>query len=84
MTARSLYAAPWDPANDLLSEVQAQVTAQAVDTPNGPRMALTIRTASTTVTVFLAKGNALMAADKIREEAGKVPGLALGQTLLEV
>jgi len=82
--ARSLTAAPWDPANSLLREEQCQVTAQSTDTPVGPRVALTIRTASTTVTVFLAKGNALMAADKIREEAGRLPGLSIGETFREV
>jgi hypothetical protein len=83
-SAQSLTRAPWDPANSLLEEVRCQVTAQSVDTPAGPRLALTVRTASATVTVFLAKGNALMAADKIRGEAGKLPGVALAEAFAEV
>lgn len=78
-----LTRAPWDPANSLLQETQAQVTAQSVDTPNGPRTAVTVRTASTTVTVFLAKGNALDAAEKIASEARKLPGLSLADAMRE-
>ena len=82
--ARSLTAAPWDPANTLLQETQCQVTAESVDTPGGPRTAVTVRTASTTVTVFLRKGDAIAAAEKISGEAAKLPGLALGDALREV
>lgn len=78
-----LTRAPWDPANSLLQETQAQFTAQSVDTPDGPRTAVTIRTASTTVTVFLRKGNALDAAEKIASEARKLPGLALADAMRE-
>lgn len=44
---------PVDPGNQLLSEVPAQLTTALVDTPQGQRMALTVRTASTTLTVLL-------------------------------
>jgi hypothetical protein len=76
-----LTRAPWDPANSLLHETQAQITAQRVDTPDGPRVVVTMRTASTTCTVFLAKGNAIAAADKIASEAAKLPGLALAEAM---
>jgi hypothetical protein len=82
--ARELTRAPWDPANSLLEEVQAQITAESVDTPNGPRTAITVRTASTTVTVFLRKGDAITAAGKIDSEARKLPGLSVGEVFQEV
>jgi hypothetical protein len=44
---------PVDPGNQLLSEVPAQFTTAIVDTTQGQRLALTIRTASTTLTVLL-------------------------------
>jgi hypothetical protein len=78
-----LTRAPWDPANTLLQETQAQVTVQSMDTPNGPRVVLTLRTASTTMTVFLRKGNALTAAEKIASEARKLPGIMLADALRE-
>jgi len=79
-----LTRAPWDPANSLLQEAGCQITTQSVETPVGPRVVFTIRTNSTTLTVFLRKGNALQVADKIREEAGKLPGLALADAMREV
>jgi hypothetical protein len=81
--ARSLTRAAWDPANSLLCETQCQVTAESVDTPAGPRTALTIRTAASTTTVFLRKGDALAAADKIAGEARKLPGLSLADAMRE-
>lgn len=44
---------PVDPGNQLLAEVPALFTTAVLNTPNGQRMALTIRTASTTLTVML-------------------------------
>jgi hypothetical protein len=46
--------APFDQGNPLLGECQAQMTMIVLDTPAGQRLALTIRTPSTTVTVLLA------------------------------
>ena len=45
---------PVDPGNQLLSEVPALFTAALFATPQGQRLALTVRTASTTLTVLLA------------------------------
>ena len=45
--------APVDTGNGLLSEVPAQVTTALMQTPHGQRLALTVRTASTTLTVLL-------------------------------
>jgi hypothetical protein len=44
---------PVDSGNQLLAETPAQLTVALVGTPDGQRMALTIRTASTTLTVLL-------------------------------
>ena len=44
---------PVDPGNQLLSEVPAQFTTALVATSQGQRLALTVRTASTTLTVLL-------------------------------
>jgi hypothetical protein len=81
---RDLTRAPWDPSNTLLAETQVQVTVESMDTPAGPRLVLTLRTSSTTTTVFLRKGNAIDAGEKILSEARKLPGLALADVLQEV
>ena len=49
---------PVDPANALLAETPARLLTSLVDTPAGQRLALTIRTASTTCTVLLQHGDA--------------------------
>ena len=49
---------PVDPGNQLLTETPAQLTTALIDTPHGQRLALTIRTTSTTVTVLLQGGDA--------------------------
>ncbi len=46
---------PFDPGNQLLGEGPAQLTTALLPSPAGQRLALTIRTASTTVTVLLSK-----------------------------
>lgn len=44
---------PVDPGNQLLSEAPALFTTAILTTPQGQRLALTIRTATTTLTVLL-------------------------------
>jgi hypothetical protein len=44
--------APFDPSNSLLAETPAELTVGIVQTPSGQRLAFTLRTASTTLTVF--------------------------------
>ena len=61
--------APVDAANGLLSEVPAQFTTALMQTPHGQRLALTIRTASTTLTVLLGAADA-------RSWAGHITGAA--------
>lgn len=46
---------PFDQGNPLLGEGPAQLTTSLLPTPAGQRLALTIRTGSTTVTVLLSK-----------------------------
>jgi hypothetical protein len=49
---------PVDPGNQLLAETSAQLTTGLIQTPAGQRLALTIRTPSTTLTVLLQQGDA--------------------------
>lgn len=46
---------PVDPGNNLLSIVPCALTASVQTTPMGQRLAATVRTVDTTLTVFLAK-----------------------------
>ena len=43
----------WDPSNTLLGEVPAGLSTALIETPQGQRLVLTIRTASTTLSVLL-------------------------------
>jgi len=49
---------PVDPGNQLLGETAALLSTALIDTPAGQRLALTIRTPSTTLTVLLIKADA--------------------------
>jgi hypothetical protein len=49
---------PVDQANPLLSETPARLVTALLETPHGQRLALTIRTPSTTLTVLLQPGDA--------------------------
>jgi hypothetical protein len=49
---------PFDVANALLEEVPANLMLSLIQTPLGQRLAMTIRTASTTLTVVLTKERA--------------------------
>jgi len=66
---------PMDQANALLAPTDAQLALGMVQTPQGQRMALTIRTASTTMTVFLARDDADVWAENIRVGAGQMSRL---------
>ena len=58
MTQPAPAVPPFDAGNQLLAEQPANLITALVDTPMGQRMALTIRTTSATLTVFLAKADA--------------------------
>jgi hypothetical protein len=70
-------AAPFDTGNQLLAEVPAQCFTALVQTPLGQRLALTIRTPSSTNTVFLGKDDAITWAGNIRGTAKQMSGSGL-------
>ena len=53
MTEQNVPAA--DPGNQFLSEGPSSLSSTVINTPNGQRLMLTVRTGSTTLTVFLEK-----------------------------
>lgn len=68
---------PVDVGNALLGETPAQLSCALVQTPGGQRTVLTIRTVSTTQTVFLAKADADQWAASIKAAAGAMSPLIL-------
>ena len=68
---------PLDTGNQLLGETPANLTTAVVNTPAGQRMALTVRTASTTLTLFLAKDDAGIWGEQIKAAASGMSGLIL-------
>lgn len=68
---------PFDTGNPLLGEQPANLTTALVQTPLGQRLALTVRTASTTATVFLAKADADTWAANIKATADQMSGAGL-------
>jgi hypothetical protein len=68
---------PFDMGNILLGEAPAQLVTQIVNTPGGQRLALTVRTPSTTLTVFLAKDDANRWLSQLQTETGRMSGLIL-------
>lgn len=67
-------APPIDNGNGLLGETPATLTTGLVNTPNGQRAALTIRTPSTTLTVFLGQQDARTWAEHLRRTAEQMTG----------
>lgn len=69
---------PFDQSNAFLSEVPAQLQTAVMASPDGSqRLAVTVRTASTTVTVFLKKGDGL-------NWGANITGAAEGMSSLEI
>ena len=68
---------PADPGNQLLSISPAQMTTAKVPTPDGERLMLTIRTTSTTMTVFLTGGDAKTWAAQLAREAANMSASGL-------
>lgn len=64
--------APFDTGNALLGEQPAQLVTGIVATPAGQRLALTVRTPSATVTVFLAGPDAKAWAARLTQDAGSM------------
>ena len=76
-TPESPQPAPVDTGNQLLAEGPAQLSAALMASPAGQRMALTIRTTSTTVTVLLSAADAKVWAATITGAAGKMSAAGL-------
>ena len=67
----------FDEGNKLLGELPAQLTTDVIDTPAGQRLALTIRTPTTTLTVFLQGADAKNWAHQLSSEAAVMSGTGL-------
>lgn len=68
---------PMDPGNSILAPGPAQLAASQVQTTNGAMLAVTVRTPSTTVTVFLTREDAAAWGAHLSEGAGALTGLIL-------
>ena len=66
-----------DPSNSLLGETPATLVTALVETPQGQRLVLTIRTASTTLTVLLAAADAKAWANQIKAIADQMSASGL-------
>jgi hypothetical protein len=74
-------AAGWDPGNNLLGPAPAEMTLSLVNTPSGQQLAMTIRTSSTTLTVFLSKGSGETWRDQLSGMLAQMNGLILPPSL---
>lgn len=70
-------APPIDPGNTLLAVTPAQLTCSHLQTADGQRLALTIRTQTTTLTVALTRGDAADWAQVIRRTADAMSAAGL-------
>jgi hypothetical protein len=68
---------PYDPGNALLGPQPAEMTLSLVNTPAGQQMAMTIRTSTTTLTVFLAKDSGEQWRDQLSAMLAQMNGLIL-------
>ena len=68
---------PVDAGNHLLAETPAQIVTALLDMPGGQRLALTVRTPSTTLTVLLGAADARTWADQLTREAAAMSGSGL-------
>jgi hypothetical protein len=68
---------PFDTGNGLLAESPAMLTTAVVTTPMGQRLALTIRTPSTSLTVFLAGADGKKWAAQLTRDASGMSSAGL-------
>jgi hypothetical protein len=68
---------PVDQGNHLLAETPAQIATALLDTPRGQRLAMTVRTPTTTLTVLLGAADAKTWAALITREAAAMSGSGL-------
>jgi hypothetical protein len=67
----------FDKGNKLLGELPAQLTTDIIDTAAGQRLVLTVRTPTTTLTVFLQGADAKNWARQLTAESGKMSSTGL-------
>lgn len=77
VTPQDLKMPPVDTGNPLLNEGPAILQATPVNTAAGQRLALTIKTPTTTLTILLIKDDAGNWRDTISEGIGKMSGLII-------
>jgi len=68
---------PFDAGNGLLGEQPALLTTSIIDTPAGQRLAMTVRTPSATLTVFLHGPDAKAWAGQLGRDAARMSGAGL-------
>lgn len=68
---------PYDTGNQILAEQPAQLHTALVDTPMGQRLAMTVRTTSATVTVFLQGADAKVWAAQLTRDSAGMSGVGL-------
>jgi hypothetical protein len=77
MTAEVSKVPLFDEGNGLLGELPAQLTTEVRDTPLGQRLVMTVRTPTTTLTVFLRGPDAKNWAHQMSSEAASMSGSGL-------
>lgn len=70
-------ALPFDPGNPILGEQPAQLTTTILDTQAGQRLAMTVRTPSATLTVFLGGADAKTWGAQVADAASRMSGSGL-------
>lgn len=68
---------PFDQGNGLLAETPAQMSTALIQAPGGQRMVLTVRTASTTMTVLLSREDARLWGRNITATADQMSAAGL-------
>lgn len=67
----------FDAGNPYIGEVPAMQAMELIDTPNGQRLALTLRIPNTTVTVLLAQDDAKRWRDQLSSKIAEMNGLII-------
>lgn len=73
-----------DPGNPFLSTGPCGLTSTVIDTPEGQRLMLTIRTPSTTLTVFLEKSHGQSWIDVIKDGMNKMTSLTVAPANIQL
>jgi hypothetical protein len=73
---------PVDPGNPILAPTPVIWSTAQVETPHGPRLAVTLRTTSTTLTLLLEREHAARLGSDITRAAGQMSSLIIPNGLL--